>query len=58
MRLAGKMANITFSVIARACNKMIIGKTLEKCGTTKGPECGCCDGVDQGGGEANAESGK
>ena len=27
---AEKMANITFSVIARSCNKMIIGKTYWK----------------------------
>ena len=30
MRLAEKMSNITFSIIARSCNKMIIVKTYWK----------------------------
>ena len=28
--LAEKMANLTFSIIARSCNKMVIGKTYWK----------------------------
>ena len=30
LRLAEKMANINFLVLARSCNKMIIGKTYWK----------------------------
>ena len=48
------------NVIALPSDLPTIVKTraFENCGTTKGSECGCCGGVDEGGGEANAESGK
>ena len=56
VRLAEKMANITFSVIARSCNKMIISKTYWK-SVIQLRVLSAAD-VYEGGGKANAESGK
>ena len=51
-----KIRLLTFSIIARSCNKMIIGENLlKKHSAAEGAECNCCDGVDWGGrGRADA----
>ena len=57
IRLAEKMANLTFSVIPNVINlKLLIGKTLEERGAAEGIERSSCGGVDKGGKETIAKS--